>query len=113
MNTEDAFLQAILRPHARLTLRGDVHQLRLSTGSDLWYSGGGVFDTDVFGFAGRPSSSHRALASLADLQADLRLDDRTMLSLYYGHARGGAVVKGVYPAGVQANLAFLELSRRF
>ena len=113
MNSQDAFLMGLLRPHARVTLRADVHALRLSGPSDLWYLGGGVFDSEVFGFAGRPSWGHRDLATLADVQVDFRPDERTGLALYYGHARGGAVVKGTYPAGTGANLAFFEISRRF
>jgi hypothetical protein len=113
MNTEDAFVQAIVRPHARVTLRTDYHRLRLSSARDLWYAGGGVFDTRSFGFSGRPSSGQRTLAALADLQADFRPSDRTVLSVYYGHARGGGVVRGIYPAGVNANLFFLELAQRF
>jgi hypothetical protein len=53
------------------------------------------------------------LATLADLQVDFRPDERTGLALYYGHARGGDVVGGTFPAGRRANLAFVELSRRF
>jgi hypothetical protein len=113
MNSQDAFLMSLLRPHSRVTLRVDVHALRLSNSSDLWYLGGGVFDSQVFGFAGRPSWGHRDLATLADLQVDFRPDERTGLALYYGHARGGDVVGGTFPAGRRANLAFVELSRRF
>ena len=83
MNTEDAFFQAILRPSSRLTLRADYHHLRLSAASDLWYAGGGVFESRSFGFAGRPSSGHRNLAALVDFQADFRPDQRTVLSLLH------------------------------
>jgi hypothetical protein len=107
------FFQAILRPSLRLTLRADYHHLRLSAPSDLWYAGGGVFESRSFGFAGRPSSGHRNLAALVDVQADFRPDQRTVLSLYIGHAHGAEVVRRIYPAGANANLAFFELSRRF
>jgi hypothetical protein len=113
MNSEDAFVQAILRPSPRLTLRADYHRVRLSAAGDLWYSGGGAFDSRSFGFAGRPSSGRRDIAGLVDLQADFRPDERIGVSFYFGHAHGGDVVRSVYPAGASANLAFLELSRRF
>lgn len=113
MNMQDSFVQAILRPSPRLTFRADYHHLRLSSASDLWYAGGGVFESRSFGFAGRPSSGFRSVATLADVQADFRPDDRTVLSLYYGHAHGGDVVRRIHPAGANANLAFVELSRQF
>jgi hypothetical protein len=36
MNNEDAFVQLRLKPHTKLTLRTDVHHLRLSSARDLW-----------------------------------------------------------------------------
>jgi hypothetical protein len=113
MNTEDAFAQAIVRPSPRLTFRADYHHLRLSSASDLWYGGGGVFDSASFGFSGRPSSGRRSLAWLADLQADVRPNDRTVLSAYVGYARGGDVVSRIYPAGSAGSFVFFEMARRF
>jgi hypothetical protein len=54
MNSIDAFGELILRPSNRLTLRTDVHSLRLADKHDLWYSGGGAFQPGTFGYNGRP-----------------------------------------------------------
>lgn len=37
MNTEDAFVQLILRPTAGVVWRTDFHNLRLTETRDLWY----------------------------------------------------------------------------
>ena len=49
MNNEDVFAQLRLRPHARVSLRADVHHLRTSNARDLWYFGGGAFQDKTFG----------------------------------------------------------------
>ena len=52
MNTQDTFVQMIVKPHPRATLRTDWHWLRLTEKKDLWYAGGGATNDDVFGFFG-------------------------------------------------------------
>lgn len=112
MNTQEVFGSLILRPSARLGLRADLRSLRLAAAEDLWYAGGGAFEPESFGFAGRPSGGAESLATLADVGAELRLGSRVTASAYFGWAAGGGVVERLYPAGDDARFAFLELEYR-
>lgn len=112
MNVSDTFGEAILRPSRTVTLRADVHALRLAGAADLWYQGGGAFEKQTFGYAGRPSNGRTALATLADLSADLTVSPNLTVSGYYGRAVGRAVTDAIYGGG-GARLAYLELLIRF
>ena len=113
MNSSDAFLELRLRPSARLTARFDARQLWLSSANDLWYQGGGAFETRTFGYAGRPSHGSNRLATLLDGGADYTVGRHAAVGAYYGAARGGAVVKGTYPSGRLAQFGYVELTLRF
>jgi hypothetical protein len=113
MDTVDAFGEVILRPHPRLTLRSDVHQLTLASKNDLWYSGGGAFQPNTFGMSGRPSNGHSDLSTLIDLSGDIIVNRNATLGLYYGHASSGAIAKAIYPSGDALHLAFMEWLIRF
>jgi len=113
MNLEDSFAELILRPHPRVTLRSGYRWLRLSQSADLWYSGGGAFQSSTFGFSGRPSFGSRNLGDLVDISVDFKAASKTMLTFYYGHAKGGNIVHSIYPAGTASNLAYWEISQRF
>ncbi len=113
MNSQDLFAQLILRPTPKLNLRAEAHRLRLSSGSDLWYSGGGAFQDAGFGYAGRPANGNRSLATLLDISADYALNAKTSVGLYFGRANGGNVIAQTYPAGNDAHLAFVEINRKF
>lgn len=112
MNSEDRFVQLLLRPDAATTLRADLHSVRLAEATDLWYAGGGAFDEQVFGFQGRPGGGARELASLLDLSLDRAFGPLTA-TLYLGTVRGGAVVSRLHPGGSTGRYAYLELARRF
>lgn len=112
MNNEDLFAQLILRPR-NYTLRADAHRLRLSSAKDLWYTGGGAYQPGNFGYAGRPSGGSSDLANLYDLSIDHPLSATTSVTLYLAYAPGGAVISKIYPAGKNAQYAYLELNRRF
>lgn len=116
MNNEDAYLQLKLKPHARLSLRADVHHLRLSNRHDLWYTGGGAFQEVTFGYAGRPGGGRKSLGTLFDLSADLNVTHTTTLTFYGAFVRGGGVQSSIYAAGGAHPLArflYAELTRRF
>ena len=116
MNTEDAYAQVKLRPHARLALRADIHHLRLSNRNDLWYGGGGAFQEGTFGYTGRPSSGRRNLGTLFDVSADLAVTPTTTVTFYGAGVRGGSVQSAIYPAGganPTARLFYVELMQRF
>ena len=52
-NIVDRFAMLTLRPHPRFTFHNEVHSLRLASGNDLWYTGGGAFQPFTFGYQGR------------------------------------------------------------
>jgi len=112
MNSQDTFVQMILKPHARVTLRTDWHWLRLTEKKDLWYSGGGAPNDDIFGYAGIAANGRRELAQLVDLGVNVALLDRLSAYAYYGHAFGGGVVKKSF-SGSDANYAYIELTFRY
>jgi Alginate export len=112
MNLQDVFASLVLRPDPRVTLRGDVHALRLSDGADLWYSGGGAFEDETFGYAGRPGGGRRGLATLVDLGADFRVRPWATVSAYVAGAYGGDVIRAIYPGGGDGRLLYLEVELR-
>ena len=112
MNTEDAFAELILRPHEKVTVRADYHRLTLTEGDDLWYSGGGATNDDVFGFAGAPANGRRDLGHLVDLSVSWQAHPRLTMQGYYGHAFGGGVVRQTF-AGQAADYGFVEAIFRY
>lgn len=112
MNVRDAFATLVLRPDPRVTIRGDAHALRLSRSTDLWYSGGGAFEDESFGYAGRPSGGSDGLATLFDAGADFRVTPFITLSGYFGVARGGEVIEAVYPGGGDGRFLYVEAELR-
>jgi Alginate export len=116
MNLEDTSLEFRLKPHPRLSLRSDVRYLRLSNSHDLWYSGGGAFQENTFGYAGRPSGGHSGLGTLLDLSADVAVTRSTTLTLYLAGVRGGSVESFIYPQGSShpgAHFFYLEFLQNF
>jgi hypothetical protein len=113
MNNEDVYGLFTLRPNPKLTLRSELHGLWLANPSDLWYSGGGPFQPNTFGYAGRPSSGRTSLASVWDVGADTQLTPNVALSLYYGHAAGRDVIRGIYPNAPGGNFGYVESTVRF
>jgi len=116
MNNEDVFGEFLLKPVSKLSLRADVHYLRLSNPRDLWYTGGGAFQSGTFGVIGRPSSGNSTLGTLLDVSLDYDLTSRTVLTFYAGGVRGGAVQATIYPAGGRsplAHLIYFEFVQRF
>jgi TorA maturation chaperone TorD len=116
MNLEDVFGELRIRPLEKLTLRGDVRHLRLSSRQDLWYAGGGAFQEQTFGYLGRPANSQAGLGTLFDFSLDFAATPTTTLTFYAGGVRGGAVQAAIYPAGGNspaARFLYLELIQRF
>lgn len=113
MNNQDAFGEFILRPHPQWTLRSDAHFLRLSSGQDLWYAGGGAFQPNTFGYAGRPSGGSRSLANVYDVSVDYRINEHLALTGYFAGATGKGVIERIYPQGQDARFAYAELNWKF
>ena len=109
MNINDVMAQLILNPMHGAELQSSLHGLWLSSSKDLWYSGGGAFDNNIFGYTGRPSSGHSYLATLLDCQLIWKFNEHVATTLYYGHAFGGSVVGSVYPGGREADFGFIEM----
>lgn len=113
MNMRDAFGTLILRPTDRVSVRADVHALRLWTADDAWYQGGGAFQNHTFGYASRPSNGHTGVATLADASADVTINRRLAVNVYFGHASGRAVPNAIYGAGSSARFGYAEAVLRF
>jgi hypothetical protein len=112
MNSKDAFAELILRPK-RVTVRSDIHALRLADSTDLWYSGGGAFQATTFGYSGRPSNGQSTLGTLYDLSADVTLTPHFAVGGYFGYATGGLVTQAIYTGGNAVHLGFFELNLKF
>lgn len=113
MNNEDAFGELVLRPGKVVTIRSDLHTVRLASGSDLWYSGGGAFQPWTFGYTGRPSNGARSLATLYDTSVDCQLGHHASVGVYYGYAAGKSVIRHIYPSDANGHLGFFELNYWF
>ncbi len=108
MNAGDAFAQLVLQPDQRVTVRVDYHWLRLTEARDLWYSGGGATNDDVFGFSGVPANGRRELAHTAELGVNVTLTTRLSLYAFYAHAFGQGVVRATF-AGEHADYGYVEM----
>jgi len=113
MNNRDAFAELLLRPHAKWTIRADAHTLRLSNKNDLWYLGGGAFQTSTFGYAGRPSGGSASLANVYDVSVDYQVNTHLALTGYYAGAAGRTVIEKIYPSGGTGQFGYAELNWRF
>ena len=113
MNNKDQFVQVLDKPTKKLDLRTDLHFLQLTSKSDLWYQGGGAFDSLVFGFQGRPANSRTSFATLYDVSADYQATSSLLLTAYYAHAWGKSVVAAIYPVDRSAQFGYVELVYRW
>ncbi len=111
MNSTDAFVQLQARPHARLGARLDLHGLRLTRSTDLWYGGSGATDSsgNVFGFAGRPANGTRDLGWVLEGSADWTVSPRLSMNAYLGRMSGGDVVGRLFQ-GRRLVFGYLEAS---
>ena len=112
-NNQDAYGILILRPTKKLSLRSDLHALRLANSNDLWYQGGGAFQARSFGYVGRPSGGSRGLAYLWDISADYQVNARVGVTAYFANAWGKSVIKNIYPEGQTGRFGYLELNYKF
>jgi Alginate export len=112
-NNEDIYATLNLSPHPRLSLRSELHALRLDRQNDLWYQGGGAFQAHTFGYAGRPANNNRSLANAWDISADYRVTQSFAANFYYAHAWGKTAIASIYPNDRNAQLAYVETNLRF
>jgi hypothetical protein len=112
-NNDDFYASAVLQPTSKLSVRSELHALRLASASDLWYLGGGAFQPRTFGYTGRPSNGNRSLANMWDLSGDYQLTSMFGVGLYYGRAWGKSVIQMIYPRNPDGQMTYLETSVRF
>ena len=109
MNNTDEFVQVMDQPAKQIALRSDLHWLQLTSGHDLWYSGGGAFDNKVFGFVGHPANGATSLASVADISADWDAAKTVSLDFYYAYAWGKTVVVETFPSNPNLQFGYVEI----
>jgi hypothetical protein len=112
-NSGDFYGSVVLQPVPKLSIRTELHALRLANASDLWYLGGGAFQPRTFGYTGRPSNGNRSLANMWDISSDYQLTKGLAVGLYYGRAWGKSVVASIYPRNPDGQMAYLETSFKF
>ena len=111
-NTTEVFATAAIRPHRLATLRAGARRLRLSESADLWYIGGGAFEDETFGYAGRPSGGARGLSTIFDLGLTVTPASWITLEAFGALALEDEVIRGIYPDAGVGRLAYLEVELR-
>jgi hypothetical protein len=92
-----------------VSLRADVHHLRLVKDSDLWYAGSGATRRSgtIFGYAGRRSGGSRALETIVEGAVDASILRQWSVNGYAGWMRGGDVVRSLFDEN-RLTFAYLE-----
>jgi len=93
MNNQDVFLEALLKPHATVSLRSDLHWLRVNNGADFAYFGGGATSSSSsFGYGGVPARGRHELSYLLDFSVTWTPTRNVELYTYDGHGFGQGIV---------------------
>lgn len=111
MNSEDGFVQLILRPIPGLVSRTDFHNIRVVEARDLWYQGAGatLSNRNVgFGFPGRPVFRQRNLFQVVETSLSYDVNKYINLNLYYSHLFGGGAVHSIF-ADDHADFGYVEM----
>ena len=111
MNSTDTFVQFSFKPAPKFGVTSELHALRMSEERDLWYSGGGAFEDNSFGFAGR-SSGRDDLARVIDVSVDYAWNPKTSFTAYLGLVKGGEAVDAIFDDD-GAGFFYFEVTRRF
>ncbi|MBY0280003.1 alginate export family protein [Candidatus Binatia bacterium] len=107
MNNQDVFVQALLDPHPMVSVRTDFHWLRVNSGRDLAYFGGGATKNDFFGFGGVPADGRQELAYLAHVNVEIRPTAYFKMNAFFAHAWGQGVIAQNF-TGSDGNYGYLE-----
>lgn len=116
MNIQDTFAELILSPTDNTKITVDFHHLELANSSDLFYGGLGATSrsgTGTFGFNGRPSGGSSTIGQSLDVMLQYNYNKDIFAKFYYAHAFGGSVIKNIYGAKSDADIAFIELNASF
>jgi hypothetical protein len=108
MNNFDASAELVLAPLSNVEARTTFHSLWLSSSRDLWYYGGGAFDSHIFGYIGRPSFGKSYLGSELDGGITWKVCRYLQMSFFTGHFFGGSVVGDTFPAGRGETFGYAE-----
>jgi hypothetical protein len=102
MNLRDAFVELLMTPTTRVSLRGEWHHLALDRSTDRWYFGSGASQRAgrLFGFATRPSAGVSELGTVIEGSADIRILPRWTVGSYLGGIRGGNVIRRTFSGQV-------------
>ena len=111
-NTTEVFATAAVSPHPDATVRAGARRLRLSESADLWYVGGGAFEDETFGYAGRPSGGARGLSTVIDLSLAVAPAAWITLEAYGALALEDDVIRAIHPDAGAGRLAYLEVELR-
>jgi alginate export protein len=112
MNNMDTFVQLLLQPHAMVSLRTDLHWLRVTQPNDFLYAGGGATSSTNFGYTGTPTGGAQDVGYLLDTAITFTPTRNLTLYLYYGHVFGRGVIANAY-VGKVANYGYAELTLGF
>jgi len=107
MNNQDVFVQWIFEPHPMLSWRLDGHWLRLNSGKDLAYFGGGATKDDFFGYGGVAPNGRNELAYLVHTMLTIRPTAFLTFNALYAHAWGQGVINQAF-ADAGGDYGFLE-----
>ncbi|HEU4525603.1 MAG TPA: alginate export family protein [Gemmatimonadales bacterium] len=110
-NTTEVFATAALHPHPVATVRAGARRVRLSESADLWYTGGGAFEDDTFGYTGRPGGAG-GLATIFDLSLTVAPANWVTVEAYGALAPEDDVIRSIYPEGSTGRLAYVEVELR-
>jgi hypothetical protein len=113
MNNEDFYGSAVFRLPRAFAIRSELHALHLASAKDLWYAGGGAFQSNTFGYTSRPSGGARSLADVWDVSLDVPLRYGFSITTYYGYAWGTSVIANIFPAGPDGQFGYVETNFRF
>ncbi len=112
MNSEDAFVQLILKPRKGLVWRTDFHNLRVSEDNDLWYQGAGATLEDRqagFGYVGRPAFGKRNLFQLIETSLSYTVNKHVNVNVFFAHVFGNSIVDRIF-TGDAANFGYIEMT---
>jgi hypothetical protein len=113
MNINDEMGSLVLRPLKKVTTSSEFHSLKLSSGNDLWYAGGGAYQPWTFGFSGRATGGATSLGDLWDTNVEYRFNRYFTFTGYLGYLEGMSVMRTIYPAGKDARMGLVEVLFKF
>jgi len=115
MNVKDLFFQLIIKPLKRMTVRTELHCIRLAESRDRWYMGSGPTKEHgcIFGYLARPTNGQKDLARELDIITDIAVNRHCRLFFSYSHIFGGDVVSKIYTSHHDADFFSVEVRLKF